>query len=80
MANPKIVIEFGGPTDVTFRVDFSNNPTEGQFQVAGEELFTIGRILREARVREQLKPKLVTGSAPAVAAPAPVPVPAGVAA
>jgi len=62
---PTIIFQFITPESVQFHLNFSGTvqPTEGQFEIAGSELATIGRILRELRIHQQLKPEVRTSGA-----------------
>lgn len=64
---PRIVIAFEAAGSAKFQVDFFNQPTEGQFQIAGEELSSIGRMLREMRLKQQLQPSIQVAPAPGMA-------------
>ena len=66
---PTIVIVFEGEGRQRFTTRFYANPQEGQFILAGQELLTIGRILTEARLMDQLKIKRSDGAAPQMTPP-----------
>lgn len=52
---PVFVICFPNMDSVKFQVVFLGNASEGQFQVAGEELSAVGAMLRKARLDNTVK-------------------------
>ena len=57
---PTFLINYEAADSVKFLVSWSGNPTEGQFQIIGQELLTVGQKMRDMRISQQLQVKAVT--------------------
>ena len=53
---PTIVIQFAGPGNVLFESQMFNSPQEAQCDIAGSELVTLARLLRDMRIMAQVVP------------------------
>ena len=52
---PAIVILFGDNQSAAFRPATANNPTEGQFMIAGQECLAMGKRIQAVRLEQQFK-------------------------
>ena len=56
--SPTFLLIYEATESVKFVASWSGKPTEGQFQIAGQELVTAGQMMREMRIAQQLQLKV----------------------
>ena len=56
---PTFLINYEAADSVKFLVSWIGNPTEGQFQIIGQVLLTVGQKMRDMRIAQQLQVKAV---------------------
>ena len=59
-AAPTFFLIYEAPDSVKFVASWHGTPSEGQFQIAGQELVTVGQKMREIRMAQQLQLKVAT--------------------
>ena len=55
---PTFLLIYESQDSVKFAASWHGTPSEGQFQIAGQELLTVGQKMREMRMAQQLQLKV----------------------